>query len=113
MSPFMVSDGKMTNVDVFQWAAVLAEGSAEVGRKTISGLGASLKRVQIKAGAMADRHSHPHEQFVIVLEGGGRLECEAGTVALRPDTVLHFASGAWHSVVFETDTVLLEVNLAA
>ena len=109
----MVSDGKMTNVDVFQWAAVLAEGSTEVGRKTISGLGASLKRVQIKAGAMADRHSHPHEQFVIVLEGGGRLECEAGTVALRPDTVLHFANGAWHSAVFETDTVLLEVNLAA
>lgn len=103
----------MTNVDVFQWAAVVAEGGAEAGRKTIPGLGASLKRVQIKAGAVAERHSHPHEQFVIVLEGGGRLECEAGSVALRPDTVLRFAGGAWHSAVFDTDTVLLEVNLAA
>lgn len=103
----------MPNADVFQWVSVLAEGDANVERKTIAGLGASLKRVQIKAGAVAGRHSHPHEQFVIVLEGGGRLECEAGAVVLRPDTVLHFAGGAWHSAVFDTDTILLEINLMA
>ncbi len=103
----------MPNADVFQWVSVLAEGDTNVERKTIAGLGASLKRIQIKAGAVADRHSHPHEQFVIVLEGGGRLECEAGAVVLHPDTVLHFTSGAWHSAVFDTDTVLLEVDLMA
>ena len=44
--------------------------------------------------------------------GGGRLECEAGGVDLRPGTVLHFAPGAWHSAEFTENTVLVEVNLA-
>ena len=49
--------------------------------------------------------------MVVILQGTGHLYCEAGTVALRPDTVIYLKSGAWHSAVFETDTVLLEVNL--
>lgn len=84
-----------------------ADGAAAV----VAGEGASLKRVTVEAGRKADRHSHPHEQFVMIVSGAGRLACEAGEVELRPGTVLHFPPGAWHSAEFSAETVLVEVNL--
>ncbi len=101
----------LPNVAAFNWDSMPAEGDAQVARQSFASDGVCLRRVQVKAGATADRHSHPHEQIVLVLQGAGHLRCEAGTVALRPDTVIHLRSGDWHSAVFETDTVLLEVNL--
>ncbi len=78
----------------------------------LPGTGAELRQVHIKAGHIATRHSHPHEQFLLVLSGAGRLECEAGSVPLRPGTAIRFAPGAWHSAEFTADTVLAEFNLA-
>lgn len=98
----------MPNASVTQWN--LAPG-ADAGPGIVPGEGASLKRVNVPAGRKADRHSHPHEQFVLVVSGAGRLECEAGAIDLKPGTVLHFAPEAWHSAEFTTDTVLVEVNL--
>ena len=99
----------MSDASITQWN--LAPG-VDAGPGIVPGDGASLKRVNVPAGRRADRHSHPHEQFVLVISGAGRLECEAGPVELRPGTVLRFAPGAWHSAEFTVDTVLVEVNLA-
>jgi len=101
----------MADVTVYDWNGVPATGDAAAQRQEIAGRGAALRLVTIRAGTVAARHSHPHEQFVHVLSGTGRLDCAIGTVALAPGTVLHLASDAWHSAVFDTDTVLLEVNL--
>ena len=76
------------------------------------GAGAAMRQVRIKAGHVSTRHSHPHEQFLLVMSGAGRLECEAGTVPLHPGTAIRFAPGAWHSAEFTADTVLTEFNLA-
>ena len=46
-----------------------------------------------------------------VLEGGGYLECEIGTIPFKPGTVIHLAPDVWHSAVFQTDTVLVEVEV--
>ena len=78
----------------------------------LSGAGAAMRQVHIKAGHISARHSHPHEQFLLVLSGAGRLECEAGSVPLHPGTAIRFAPGAWHSAEFTADTVLAEFNLA-
>ncbi len=78
---------------------------------TLPGNGASLRQVFVKAGHVAERHSHPHEQFLRVISGAGRLACEGGTIALLPGTGIHLPTGAWHSAEFTADTVLLEVNL--
>jgi quercetin dioxygenase-like cupin family protein len=78
----------------------------------LPGVGASMRQVHVKAGHIATKHRHAHEQFLMVLSGIGRLECEAGTVPLRPGTAIRFAPGAWHSAEFTADTVLLEFNLA-
>ena len=99
----------MSGASITQWN--LTPG-ADAGPGIVPGDGASLKRVNIPAGRKGDRHSHLHEQFVLVVSGGGRLEREEGPIGLRPSTVLHFVPGAWHSAEFTTDTVLVEVNLA-
>jgi quercetin dioxygenase-like cupin family protein len=101
----------MAGATVHTWHSLPSEPGKGASSRQIAGEGASLKMVSIKAGTAAQRHSHPHEQFVHVLEGGGRLQCEIGTVPLEPGTVIHFAPNAWHSAVFEVDTVLVEVNL--
>ncbi|GJE19465.1 cupin domain-containing protein [Methylobacterium marchantiae] len=61
-----------------------------VGKRHLAGDGASLVRISIPAGTKAGRHSHPHEQFVQVLEGSGTLETERGSMAFGPGSVFHF-----------------------
>jgi quercetin dioxygenase-like cupin family protein len=79
----------------------------------LPGTGATLRQVRAAAGHVAPRHSHPFEQFLYVVAGAGVLERETGSVTLAPGVVIHFAPDDWHSAVFEADTFLLEVNLAA
>ena len=79
----------------------------------LAGTGATLRQVRAAAGRVAQRHSHPFEQFLYVVAGGGRLERESGTVVLAPGVVIRLAPDDWHSAVFTSDTFLLEVNLAA
>lgn len=106
----------MGEVEQVERAAEVAQWSFQPGAGPASpmlpGAGASLRRVDVPAGRKAERHSHAHEQFVLVVSGGGRLQCEAGEVELRPGTAIRFAPGAWHSAQFTQDTVLIEVNLA-
>ncbi len=78
----------------------------------LPGAGATLRQVQVPAGHVANRHTHAHEQFLLVTAGSGLLQCEAGEVALAPGTVIRLAAGAWHSATFHEATVLVEVNLA-
>ncbi len=77
----------------------------------LPGAGANLRQIHVKAGQVVTKHSHPHEQFILILSGAGRLECEAGSIPLHPGTAIRFAPGAWHSAEFTADTVLAEFNL--
>ncbi len=81
-------------------------------RSELPGSGAVMRRLVIKAGRIAARHHHDFEQFLLVLSGHGRLECEQGGIPLEPGTVLHLPRGAWHSAEFMADTVLVETNLS-
>ena len=56
--------------------------------------------------------SHDHEQFVQVVSGSGVLETEQGRTPFSAGHVFHFPAGAWHAATFETETVLIETNLA-
>ena len=83
-----------------------------VAKRTIAGAGASLVRVVVPAGTAAPRHSHDHEQFVQVISGSGTLETEQGRKTFSAGGVFHFPPAAWHAATFETETVLIETNLA-
>ena len=78
----------------------------------VPGRAGDLKRVMVKAGTIAERHEHDFEQFLMVQEGTSALTCADGVIALKPGVVIHFEPHAWHSAVFESDTVLIEVNFA-
>ena len=85
--------------------------AAGTGKRIMPGMGADLVRVAVAAGASAERHSHAHEQFVQVISGSGTLETEQGSRAFGPGSVFHLPAGAWHAARFDTETVLVEVNL--
>lgn len=80
-------------------------------RPEIPGAHATMRHVTVKAGHVAGRHHHDFEQFLCVVSGSATLQCEQGTIPLEPGTGLHLQPGAWHSAEFETETVLLEVNV--
>jgi quercetin dioxygenase-like cupin family protein len=103
----------MTTTAVFHWDDVAPYGDEKADRRILHGAGGDLKRVMVKAGTVAARHEHDFEQFFLVVEGTGVLTCAAGDVVLKPGVVVHFQPLAWHSAVFETDTVLVEVNFKA
>ncbi len=100
----------MAETSVFHWDDVAPQGDAKADRRVIAGKAGDLKRVVVQAGTVADRHAHDFEQFFMVLEGTGILTCAAGKIPLKPGVVIHFEPAAWHSAVFETATVLVEVN---
>ncbi len=95
-------------------SGVSALACAEWGAEPmiLAGAGACLLQVFVKAGHVAARHSHAHEQFLLVSSGAGRLMCEAGAIPLTPGTAVRLEAGAWHSAEFTADTVLIEFNLA-
>lgn len=81
-------------------------------RSELPGVGGTLRHVSVKAGHIATRHEHAFEQFLYVVSGHARLECEAGAIVLEPGVALRLEAGAWHSAEFTADTVLIEMNLA-
>ena len=100
------------SASIFHWSEIAPHGDNNTDRRLIQGTGADLKRVVVPAGAIANRHSHSFEQFFYVERGSGLLQCAAGEIPLCAGTVIHFEPDAWHSAVFDTETVLIEVNLA-
>jgi quercetin dioxygenase-like cupin family protein len=106
-----MEESPMANAVIYNWDDIQPENGNGVSRRLIPGDGASLKMMSIQAGTTAGRHSHAHEQFVHVMEGSGYLECEIGTIPFKPGTVIHLAPDVWHSAVFQTDTVLVEVEV--
>lgn len=97
---------------VFTWDEVARVGDEKADRRVIAGVAGDLKRVAVKAGYVAGGHAHDFEQFFLVLEGVGVLTTADGDLALKPGVVVHFAPDTWHSAVFHSDTVLVEVNFA-
>ena len=93
----------ITSIDCAEWAVEPA---------VLGGTGATLRQVYIKAGHVAERHSHDYEQFLRVISGAGRLMCAAGTLPLHAGVAVHLPPGAWHSAEFTADTVLMEVNVS-
>ena len=95
---------------ILHWDEIAPYGDAKADRRLVPGDGGDLKRVCVAAGTVAARHAHDFEQFFLVQSGTGVLTCAAGDIALRPGVIIHFAPDERHNAVFETDSVLIEVN---
>ena len=96
------------------WNDLSAEAAGpDVSKRRLAGAGASLVRIEVKAGTKAGRHSHAHEQFVQVISGSGVLQTAEGCQPFAAGSLFHFPADAWHAASFDTDTVLVETNLQA
>ncbi len=94
------------------WNSIDSEkGANGVVRRRLKGTGAELVRVEIPRGVVAPSHSHPHEQFVEVLNGAGTLTTPEGARPFRAGDVFHFPAETEHAASFDQDTVFLEINL--
>lgn len=82
-------------------------------RRTFEGEGATLVMVRIPQGFITGRQSHPHEQFMHVLSGRGRLSMTQGDCAFNAGCIMHFPIGTSHSIQFDTDSCAIETNLPA
>ena len=102
----------MTLLQHWRDLPVEAAGGDAVRKTRLQGVGAALVRVEIKAGTRAPRHAHDHEQFAQVLAGSGVLETSEGRQPFGAGSLFHFPPNTWHAADFETDTVLVETNLA-
>lgn len=91
----------------------LRETGPGVGKRVIDGAGVTLVMVHVAAGVGAPRHAHGHEQFVQVVSGSGTLETEQGRRSFAAGSVFHFPANTWHAAQFDSETVLIESNLAA
>lgn len=89
----------------------ISTASNGVAKQTIEGVGASLVRVLVPAGASASRHHHEYEQFVHVISGSGELETEEGAKRFGPGSIFFFPARTWHAARFDTETVFVETNL--
>jgi quercetin dioxygenase-like cupin family protein len=82
-------------------------------RRAICGEGAMLMRVQIEAGRELPAHSHPNEQFTIMLRG--RLaftigqDDQAAEFEARAGDVVHVRGGLVHSARAIDDVVEIDV----
>ena len=102
----------MTETRLYRWDEVAPYGDDKADRRMVRGRAGDLKRVIVKAGTISARHEHDFEQFFLVQEGTGTLTCAAGMIPLEPGVIILFEPNAWHGAVFDTDTVLIEVNFA-
>ncbi|ABL88556.1 Cupin 2, conserved barrel domain protein [Pyrobaculum islandicum DSM 4184] len=78
-------------------------------RRYISGEGATVAQFRLKAGCVAQRHSHPNEQISVVLEGV--IEFDIGGMRFTASTgdVVYVPPGVEHEAVAITDAVVIDV----
>ncbi len=67
------------------------EGVWVTGERVIFG------KMRIPAGGRAEPHSHPNEQFVIVLSGGARMTVAGETQTIGPGDIVHIPADAVHA----------------
>jgi quercetin dioxygenase-like cupin family protein len=67
-------------------------------------------KLSIPAGTRADPHSHPNEQFIIILGGQARVTIEGEEKAVSEGDIIHIPVNAIHSTVVIGDEELTFVT---
>jgi quercetin dioxygenase-like cupin family protein len=60
-------------------------------------------------GAVAARHSHPHEQFVVMVQGKLRLIVGDAEMIMGPDDIVVVPPNTPHEAVALEDTVVIDI----
>ena len=97
-------------MQAYKWDTVPAEQLADnIVRRMIVGAKEMLVRWEFKKGALAARHSHPHEQIVVMVRGRLRLVVGDDETIMGPDDIVVIPPQVPHAAEALEDTVLIDI----
>ena len=92
------------------WDAVQHEQlSPLIGRQMLNGEHSTVARIFLARGAVVPRHSHPGEQFTLILSGALRLLFDDHEEIVRAGEMIFIPSQVPHGAVALEDTVDLDI----
>ena len=75
----------------------------------IAGSKEMLVRWELTRGAVVARHSHPHEQIVVMVDGKLRLVVGETEMIIKPDDIVVILPNTPHEAYALEDTVVIDI----
>lgn len=92
------------------WQSLLSERvNEDISRRMIVGQNEMIVRWEFRKGGLAARHSHPHEQIVMMVSGRLRLAVGDDEKILVPDDIVVIPPHTPHEAEALEDTVVIDV----
>jgi quercetin dioxygenase-like cupin family protein len=97
-------------MQIYTWATVAPEQLTEnIRRQMISGSKEMLVRWEFTRGAVAARHSHPHEQIVVMVHGKLRLIVGETETIMKSDDIVVIPPNTPHEAHALEDSVVIDI----
>lgn len=97
-------------MQAYTWETVPAERLDDnITRRMVVGEKEMLVHWEFKKGAVAARHSHPHEQIVMMVAGKMRFMVGDEETVMGPGDMLVVPSGVPHEGEAIEDTVVIDI----
>lgn len=97
-------------MQAYKWDTIPVERLDDnIVRRMIVGEKEMLVRWEFKQGALAARHSHPHEQVVVMVRGKLRLAVGDDETIMGPDDIVVIPSQVPHEAEALEDTVVIDI----
>jgi quercetin dioxygenase-like cupin family protein len=80
----------------------------KIRRRVVSGKQGTMVCWKIKAGARANAHKHPHEQFVWMVTGTMELRIDNEKRAMKAGDVAVIPGGVEHEAYFPEDSEVID-----
>ena len=94
----------------YRWDTVTVERlSDKICRRMIVGAREMLVRWEFSKGAVAARHSHPHEQIVVMVEGKLRLVVGDMETIMSGDDIVVIPPNVPHEAQALEDTIVIDI----
>ena len=97
-------------MQAYRWESVAVEQLAvNIRRRMIVGTKEMLVRWEFIRGAVAGRHSHPHEQIVVMVQGKLRLIVGDNETVMGRDDIVVIPPNVEHEAHALEDTVVIDI----
>ena len=97
-------------MQAYTWETTAEEQLTDrIKRRMIVGTKEMLVRWEFRKGAVAARHSHPHEQIVMMIAGRLRLTVGDADKVMMPGDIVVVPPDVPHEAMALEDTIVLDI----
>jgi quercetin dioxygenase-like cupin family protein len=97
-------------MQAYKWETVAVEQLTDnIRRRMIVGTNEMLVRWEFTKGAVAARHSHPHEQIVVMVQGKLRLMVGDEETIMGPYDIVVISPNTPHEAHALEDTIVIDI----